>query len=138
VNPPDALDSALDRALARALPPPGLPADFRGQLSAAIAREAALEALGPGLRSRLEREQRERLAEFEAGYTRLRRRTLATLIGGAFAAGAAAAVALPWLKLMFGPNAVLALAILGTVAGLAIGASSWIARSGLPQALQKF
>ena len=48
---------------------------------------------------------------------RLRRRTLGTLIGGAFAAGAAVAVALPWLQSTFGPNAMLVLAAAGRARG---------------------
>ena len=131
---PDELNSAL----ARALPPPELPEGFRSIVTAGIAREAALEAAGRAARPRLEREQRERLAELEAGYMRLRRRTLGTLIGGAFAAGAAVAVAMPWLKAMFGPNAMLALSVLGAVAGLAIGTASWLARLGAPSSLRKY
>jgi hypothetical protein len=140
VNPDETVrwDAALDSALARALAPPELPAQFRNQLTAAIAREAALEIAMWGARPRLEREQRERLAELEAGYMRLRRRTLGTLIGGAFAAGAAVAVALPWLKSAFGPNAMLVLAALGAVAGLAIGTASWMGRLGVPRLLQRF
>jgi hypothetical protein len=128
-----AFDRALDAALARALPPPQLPADFRARLSAAIAREAAAEVPHAQQRARLEREQLARLAEFEAGYLRLRRRTLGTLIGGAFAAGAAVAVAMPWLKATFGPNALLVLAAVGAVVGIAIGVSAWVGRAGLPQ-----
>ena len=128
-----AFDRALDAALARALPPPELPADFRARLTAAIAREAAGEVPHVQQRARLEREQLERLQEFEAGYLRLRRRTLGTLIGGAFAAGAAVTVAMPWLKSTFGPNALLVLAAVGAVVGIAIGVSAWVGRAGLPQ-----
>jgi hypothetical protein len=120
---------ALDAALAHALTPPELPVDFRALLTAAIARESDREAHSPQLRARLEREQRDRLLEFEAGYLRLRRRTLGTLIGGAFAAGAAVAVAMPWAQEHFGPNAMLVLASIGTAVGLAIGLSSWLSRA---------
>jgi len=132
-----ALDAALDASLARVLRPPELPAQFRTQLTAAIAREAALELALRSARPRLEREQRERLAELDADYMRLRRRTLGSLIGGAFAAGAAVAVALPLLKAIFGPNAMLVLAGLGAVAGLAIGTASWMRRLGVPRLLQR-
>jgi len=131
-------DDMLDTALARALPPPELPPDFRARLSAAIAREAELGAASLATRPRLEREQRQLLAELEAGYTRLRRRTLGTLIGGAFAAGAAVAVAMPWLKATFDGNAMLVLSVVGAAIGLAIGTASWIGRVGVPQSLQKF
>jgi len=133
-----ALDAALDAALARVLPPPELPAQFRTQLTAAIASEAALELTLRSARPRLEREQREQLAELEADYMQLRRRTLGTLIGGAFAAGAAVAVALPWLKATFGPNAMLVLAGIGAVVGLAIGTASWMQRLGVPRLLRRF
>lgn len=127
----DARERALDAALAIALGRPELPVDFRARLTAAIARESDREALSPQARVRLEREQRERLLEFEAGYLRLRRRTLGTLIGGAFAAGAAVAVAMPWARANFGPNAMLVLASIGAAVGLAIGLSSWLSRASV-------
>jgi hypothetical protein len=124
-------DQALDAALARALLPPELPLDFRARLTAAIAREADSEALSPERRARLQREERQRLIEFEAGVVRLRRRTLGTLIGGAFAAGAAVAVAMPWARATFGPNAMLVLASIGAAVGVAIGLSSWLSRTSV-------
>ncbi len=126
---------ALDAALAAALEPPALPVGFRARLDAAL--DALEESrLGTGRRAAravaLEREHRERLAELEAGYLRLRRRTLGTLIGGAFAAGAAVALAMPWLQAVFGPNTPLALAGAGAFAGLVlIGASVGIGRGGI-------
>ncbi len=124
-------EQALDAALAQALAPPELPPDFRARLTAAIARAADSEALSPERRARLQREERQRLLEFEAGVVRLRRRTLGTLIGGAFAAGAAVAVAMPWARANFGPNAMLVLASIGAAVGLAIALSSWLSRSSL-------
>jgi hypothetical protein len=122
-------ERALDAALARALVPPELPVDFRARLTAAIARESDREALSPAVRVRLQREERQHLIEFEAGVVRLRRRTLGTLIGGAFAAGAAVAVAMPWARATFGPNAMLVLASVGAAMGLAIALSSWLSRA---------
>jgi hypothetical protein len=133
-----ALDTALDSALARALPPPQLPADFRARLTAAIAQEAAIEAGSPPLRALLAREERERLREFEAGYLRLRRRTLGTLIGGAFAAGTVVALALPWLRATFGSHTPLILAAAGGLIGLAIGINAWLDHSGAPRLLPRF
>jgi hypothetical protein len=124
-------EQALDTALARALAPPELPVDFRARLSAAIARESDRQALSPQLRARLEREERQHLVEFEAGLVRLRRRTLGTLIGGAFAAGAAVAIAMPWARATFGPNAMLVLASIGAAVGLAIALSSWLSRASV-------
>jgi hypothetical protein len=124
-------EELVDAALARALAAPELPADFRARLTAAIARESDREALSPQLRARLEREESQRLVEFEAGLVRLRRRTLGTLIGGAFAAGAAAAIAMPWARAHFGPNAILVLASIGAAVGLAIAFSSWLSRASV-------
>jgi len=56
---------------------------------------------------------------------------LGTLIGAAFAAGAAVAIAMPWARATFGPNAMLVLASIGTAAGLAIGLSSWLSRTSV-------
>ena len=125
----------LDAALSRALSAPSMPPAFRAQLDAALTRAAASEVAA---RSRLELERRERLAELEASYVRLRRRTLGTLIGGAFAAGAAAALAMPWLNATFGANAMLALAGFGALVGLAIAGVSWLRRTGLPSSLNIF
>jgi hypothetical protein len=135
---PAVLDAALDSALTRVLPPPELPAGFRAGVLAAIARDARSEALNPAKRARLEREQREQLREFEAGYLRLRRRTLGTLIGGAFATGTVVALALPWLRATVGPYTPLVLASVGAAIGLAIGISTWLGRSGPPRPLQRF
>ncbi len=126
-----ALERALDAALERALRAPAVPGDFRTRLDAALRRAAETDGSQAAIRARLEREQRERLAELRAGYLRLRRRTFASLVGGAFAAGAAAALLMPWLKASFGPNALLLLAAGTALVGLAIVASYWTPRSGL-------
>jgi hypothetical protein len=124
-KPESELDRALDAALARTLSPPRVPADFGAKLGAALARAA--DSSSSDARSRLEREHREKLAQLEQDYIRLRRRTLGTMIGGAFAAGAAAAVALPWVTANLGPLAPFAIASTGTVAGIALGLWSWLA-----------
>jgi hypothetical protein len=131
------LDAALDAALIRALIPPALPAGFPMRLQAALAREAVGADERAVNRALAQREQRERMAELDADYLRLRRRTLGTLIGGAFAAGAAVAVAFPWLQASFGPNAIYILTGLGALVGLGIGSASWIARMRLPNLLER-
>jgi hypothetical protein len=123
-------ERALEAALTRALRPPSLPADFHQRLQQMLARAAA-DPVTDEIRSRLERERLEQLAALEAGYLRLRRRTLGTLVGGAFAAGAGVALALPWLRASFGPDTPLILASLGGAIGLVIAALSWMER---PQA----
>jgi hypothetical protein len=113
----------LDAALAAALPPPALPVGFERRLAAAIQAEprpdrnrAALEAL--------EREHIERLAQLDAGYVKLRRRTLGSLIGAAFAAGAVLTLAMPLLQRVWGANLAYVLAGSGAVIGLALVAGS--------------
>jgi VIT1/CCC1 family predicted Fe2+/Mn2+ transporter len=100
-------------------------------LQAALARES--DAKLAGVRSRFEREHRERLAELEAGYLRMRRRTLGALIGGAFAAGIAVPVALPWFNEQFGRYAPAALAAAGAAIGLCVGVASWFNAQQAPR-----
>ncbi|HEX4050416.1 MAG TPA: hypothetical protein VHY19_06025 [Steroidobacteraceae bacterium] len=124
----DALDRALDAALTHALIAPDLPAGFRARVKLALTRVAANDVDGiqlTQLRQRLEREQDQRLNDLQQCYLRLRRRTLAALIGGAFAAGAAAALAMPWLIGHIGPGAPLLLSAIGASLGLAIAFGSW-------------
>jgi hypothetical protein len=133
----DPLDAALDAALARALIAPALPSGFPMRLQAALSRQPQGADERARSRALAQREQRERMAELDADCLRLRRRTLGTLIGGAFAAGAAVAVAFPWLQASFGANAIYVLAALGAVVGLGIGTASWIGRLRLPNLLER-
>jgi hypothetical protein len=94
------LDRALDEALGRAVPPPELPQAFRTRLNAALARTSETDLLS--LREQLESERRQQLEELHADYVRVRRGTLGTLVGVAFAAGAAATIAMPWLRAHLG------------------------------------
>jgi hypothetical protein len=128
LQPNENMERALDAALGRALPPPEVPADFRARLVAAISRVDE-ETLADA-RRRLQLEEAARLAELEAGYLRLRRRTLGTLIGAAFAAGAVLTLALPWLREHLGPATPLVLSGLGGVIGVGIGLRAWLERSG--------
>jgi hypothetical protein len=125
----DPLQWALDRALTRVLAPPSVPAQLRTRVRAAV-RRAGDDELTQA-RARLEREARTQLADLEQGYVRLQRRTLGTLIGAAFAVGAAVAWLMPYLTARFGPNAPLVLAAGGAVLGLAIAAVSWSRRAEL-------
>lgn len=128
-----ALERALDQALARTLIAPSLPANFRKQLQAAIARSPSVDHAR--LRAALEKEHAQQLAELESGYVRLRQRTLGTLIGSAFATGLVVMLALPWIKVHFGPNAVFAVPAIGAAVGLALSARSWWQRTGLSRLL---
>jgi len=131
------LDAALDAALARALSPPALPDGFQMRLQATLAQQVPSAHQRAASRAQAQREQWQQLATLDADYLRLRRRTLGTLIGGAFAAGAAVAVAFPWLEASFGPNAIYVLAALGALVGLGIGTASWIGRLRLPNLLAR-
>jgi hypothetical protein len=122
------LDRALDAQLERTLGAPELPAHFRMNLRAALVR--AEDSSLSDARSRLERERRERLVELEQKYVRLQRRTLGVMIGGAFAAGAAAVVVLPWATAHIGPYAPLVIASTGAAVGIWIGFASWLRSRG--------
>ncbi len=119
-RPPAGLDRALDGALRRALCAPALPQSFRTHLNGALARAARAD-LAPR-RQRFEHERREQLQTLQAEYVRIRRGTLVSLIGVACAAGAAATLAMPWLRAHLGVYAPVAItwgaiALGGTMAG---------------------
>lgn len=126
-SPDSTRERALDRALRRTLQPPQISRDFRRCLDAALSRAGEMDLAK--LRSRLESERREHLARLEAHYVRLRRRTLGVIIGAAFAAGAAATLALPWLQRHVGEDAPLVLTSAGAVVSLAIAFLSWRAHN---------
>jgi hypothetical protein len=130
-------ERALDAALGRALRAPVPPADFRTRLQAAIARETLDQRGRAAHLADAQRERREQLDTLQADFVRLRRRTLGTLIGGAFAAGAAVAVALPLLQARFGADALLLLTGLGALVGLIIGTAAWITRVRIPNPLER-
>jgi hypothetical protein len=109
------LDRTLDEALGRALSAPELPQAFRTRLNAGLSRTSETDLLS--LRERLESERRQQLEDLEANYVRVRRGTLGTLVGVAFAAGAAATIAMPWLREHLGAYAPLAI----TWAAVALG-----------------
>lgn len=126
-TPDGKLQRELDRALGRTFRPPRLSPDFRRRLEAACSRAGETDL--SELRLRLESEQRSNLATLETHYVRLRRRTLGTLIGAAFAAGAAATLALPWLQRQVGAEAPLILTSVGAALGLVIAFISWHAHT---------
>jgi hypothetical protein len=95
------LDRALDGALGRTLSVPQVPQVFRTRLNAALSRTDETDLFS--LRERLESERRQQLEQLEADYVRVRRGTLGTLLGVAFATGAAATIAMPWLRAHLGP-----------------------------------
>jgi hypothetical protein len=117
------LERALDRALGRTCQPPQVPKDFRRRFAAALARAAEPDLAA--LRSRLESEQQAQLTRLASRYVRLTHRTLGTLIGAAFATGAAATLALPWMERHLGADGPRVLTAVGGAVGLAIAFLSW-------------
>lgn len=127
------LERALDRALARSLVAPGLPAGFRPRLLATIARSVRVDHAQ--LRAAIEREHAEQLTELRSSYVLLRQRTLGTLIGGAFAVGLLLNFALPWITANFGHKGVAALPVIGVAVGLGLSLRAWWQRSSLSRLL---
>jgi hypothetical protein len=120
---------ALDSALSAVLRAPPLPAGFHAALRGAIAREAEQDLLA--LRSALETERAQHLAELRAGYVRLQRNTLSIALAVAFTAGAAATVVLPWLASAIGTDVSTLAPLLVAVIGLGVGAAVFLERFGL-------
>lgn len=124
------LDRALDETLGRALSSPEVPQTFRTRLNAALSRTAETDLLA--LRERLERERRQQIEELEASHVRVRRSTLGTLMGVAFAAGAAVTIALPWLRAHLGAYTPMVITWGAVVLGLGMvfldPLSSWLRR----------
>lgn len=112
------LDRALDGQLDRVLGVPEVPHAFRTRLNAALSRASETDLLE--LRERLERERRQQAEELEAHYVHVRRSTMGTLIGVAFAAGAAATIAMPWLRAHLGPFTPIAITWGAVALGLGI------------------
>lgn len=115
---PSPSDLALDRALARALVAPALPADFHSSLLQRLDAEASRAANDlAAARRAAEDERRRELRALASGYLLVRLDTLLTLAAAAFAAGAAFVVALPSLSQWTGVEP----SVLGTSL-LAVGA----------------
>ena len=132
-NTGDGPERALDRALARHLVAPALPAGFRQQLQAAIIRSGVRDPAA--MAAALEREHAAQLAALQSDYVRLRQRTLGTLIGVAFAAGLLINFALPWISAHYGSNGVFALPAIGVAVGLGLSVRVWWRRSTLARLL---
>lgn len=121
--------AALEEALVRALPKPRLPTGFRTRLEAALARAPALDHSAQ-LRA-MRNEHDEQLSILRADFIRLRRRTLGTLIGVAFAAGAAIAESMPWITNFLGSQAAFVGPSIGATVGVAIALAAWLRRDDI-------
>ena len=116
-------EHALDLALARSLTPPPLPEGFRWKLMAAM-QQQALDDMARR-RAALEAEHLRLQQDMQQGYVRVRRDTLALGVGLAFAAGAVATVALPWLQARTGLDAATLMPTLATLVGAATAVGVW-------------
>jgi len=110
----------LDQALSAALAPPPVPVGFREALRVAIRHQAEQELLAR--RQALETDYTARLAELQAGYVRVRRNTLLTVLALAFALGAGAMLVLPWLAAELGIDPSTLVLAGTTLIGLGLGA----------------
>ena len=119
-NDPVWFEEALRRSLAPPLPPPG----FHARLAAAVQR--AGDSRARPSRQALAAEYERQVADLRSGYVRLQWRTLGTLLGVAFVCGIGLTLAMPWIRAQLGDWAPLAVAGGGALAGIALGAHSWL------------
>jgi ABC-type phosphate transport system auxiliary subunit len=114
-------NDALHRALENVFAAPALPTNFRMELRNRILHERMQHL--DARRHELEREHTLALEQLRQGHVRLQRDTLAMIVGVAFAAGACAHLALPWLQNLMGVDGAITLPLLAVTVGLAAGAS---------------
>lgn len=120
---PTPAEQALDLALARSLTPPPLPEGFRWKLMAALQQETLADLAQR--RAEMEAEHRRLQQDLQQGYVRVRRDTLVVGVGVAFAAGAVATVALPWLQARTGLDASTLMPTLALAMGAATTLGVW-------------
>lgn len=134
-----ALDTALDLALSRALSPPALPPGFERRLHERLAADRRLAASATAAQAdiaaavaRARAEHAQQLAALRAGHVRLRRHTLAVVVGAAFTTGVVVAWALPWVRAVLGVDLGLLVPALAVAVGMVSGALAWVERFGWP------
>jgi hypothetical protein len=120
----------LDRALTTCLVAPALPAEFRARVMASVLAEQLQELTER--RHQLEAEHAQELARLKRGHVLLKRDTLALVTASAFAAGACAQIAIPWLQLHLEFDSAMTAPLLALLIGMAAGASVWAERFGKP------
>lgn len=116
-------EQALDLALHQTLTPPPLPEGFRWKLMAAMQQETLNDMAER--RAALEAEHRRLQQHMRSGYLLVRRDTLALGVGLAFASGALATLALPWLQSATGLDAATLMPSLATLVGAATALGVW-------------
>lgn len=122
-NDTSAVEQMLDQALVQALAPPPLPEGFRWKLMAAMQHET-LNNIAER-RAALEAEHRRLQQAMQQGYVRVRRDTLALGVALAFASGALATLALPWLQASTGMDTATLMPTLATLVGAATALGVW-------------
>lgn len=120
---------ALDSALGKVLTPPALPDGFRQQLMAAMLQDAAADLAAR--QATLEAEHARLLAGLKADHVRLRRDTLAIVVGSAFAAGAASMLLAPWLVEAWTLDTAWVGPVLASVLGLGLAGWAGLRRFGV-------
>lgn len=116
-------EQALDSALQEALTPPTVPEGFRWKLMAAMQQETLADIAQR--RAALEAEHLRLQQQVQAGYVRVRRDTLALGAALAFASGAVATWALPWLQARTGLDAATLMPTLALTVGAVTTLGVW-------------
>lgn len=116
-------EAALDQALQQALAPPALPEGFRWGLMAAMQQETLADIAHR--RAALQAEHQRLQQQMQRGYVRVRRDTLALGAAVAFAGGALATWALPWLQARTGLDAATLMPSLALAVGITTTLGVW-------------
>jgi hypothetical protein len=133
IDPSDASSLPVDDALDRTLIAPALPDGFRARVLTAVLCESLRQV--EDRRQVLEREHAQALQQLRHGHLLSQRHTLALITASAFAAGACANLALPWLQGNLGLDSAVAIPLIALLIGAATGASVWVERFGRPDTL---
>ena len=120
---PTEQDRALDLALRHALRAPKVPDGFRARVMLAVLQESVrdLEAR----KRALDLEHAQARQRLHRSYVQMSRDTLVLIVVVAFAAGALANLALPWLQSAMAIDPAVSAPMLALVFGLCAGASVW-------------
>jgi hypothetical protein len=113
---------ALDAALARALRPPTLPADFHARLRAGIARDP--EELRREQCQNVEGEWRELRAELRRSRLQMGLGALGALTAAIWAPASTLHAVMPWAEAAFGELGAPLLAVGGTIVGLCLAGAA--------------
>lgn len=122
MSAPTPTDFELDAALARALRPPSLPADFHARLRAGIARDP--EDLRREQRQDVEGEWRALRAELRRARLQMGLGALGALAAAVWAPAATLHAVMPWAEAAFGELGAPFLSVVGAVVGLCLAGAA--------------